>query len=54
MDIMVEVEVNIDYPEYDVEQISNQKVYKTLNEVQRQLQQLQNSFEIGKIINIRR
>ena len=50
MDIMVEVEVNIDYPEYDVEQISNQKVYKTLNEVQRQLQQLQNSFEIGKII----
>lgn len=50
MQIMVQVEVSIDYPEYDVEQVSKQKAHTILVQVKQQLEQLENSFEIGKIL----
>lgn len=50
MDIMVLSEVSIDYPEYDVEEVTNQKVLDSLEEVKCDLERLSNSFETGKII----
>lgn len=50
MSVMVEVEVSIDYPEYDVEEVNYSKAYCILNGVKQQLEQLEKSFENGKII----
>jgi len=50
MAVMVEIEVSIDYPEYDVEEVSNSKAYDMLIEVKEKLNSLKNSFENGKII----
>lgn len=50
MSIMIEVEVSIDYPEYDVEEVSHNKAQIVLNQVNQELEQLKNSFETGKII----
>ncbi len=50
MSIMVEVEVSIDYPEYDVEEVSNQKAELILKQVKNELEKLKNSFETGKMI----
>ncbi len=50
MSVMVEIEVSIDYPEYDVEEVNNLKAYNMLLEVKDKLNSLKNSFENGKII----
>lgn len=50
MGIMVEAEVSIDYPEYDIEEVSNQKAYTVLKNVKAELEDLSNSFNNGKII----
>lgn len=50
MSVMVEIEVSIDYPEYDVEEVSNSKAYNMLLEVRNRLNSLKDSFENGKII----
>ena len=50
MDIIVILEVSIDYPEYDVEEVNNNKVFDILKEVKADLEKLFNSFETGKII----
>lgn len=50
LEIIVYIEAGIDYPEYDVEEISNAKVLKVLKEVEEDLIKLAKSFENGKII----
>lgn len=50
MSIMVDVEVSIDYPEYDVEEVSNKKANNILVQVQQELEKLINSFDTGKIV----
>lgn len=50
MSIMIEVEVSIDYPEYDVEEVSHNKAQTVLKKVQEELERLKISFETGKII----
>ncbi len=50
LDRIVQIEVTIDYPEYDVEELTNQQILDTLNEVEKKLTKLENSFENGKII----
>lgn len=50
MDIMVGIEVNIDYPEYDVEEIHNENIIETLEKVKIKLNKLEQSFENGKLI----
>lgn len=50
MSIMIEVEVSIDYPEYDVEEVSHNKAQTVLNQVKEELERLKMSFETGKII----
>lgn len=50
MSIMIEAEVSIDYPEYDIEEISNRKTNDILVQVLEKLEKLIGSFETGKIV----
>lgn len=50
LSIMVEIEVSIDYPEYDIEDVTDNKTYETLNKVKQKLFELEKSFDNGKII----
>ena len=50
IDLLSDLEANIDYPEYDIEEISRNKIDVVLNEVLGELRVLSNSFEEGKII----
>ena len=50
MDIMVNIEANIDYPEYDVEEVSNKEAERDLKEIESELIKLSKSFENGKIL----
>lgn len=47
---MVGMEANIDYPEYDIEEITNKKILKMLNNIKKDLEKLAKTFENGKII----
>ena len=51
LDIMVNIEVSIDYPEYDdIEEVQNEQVLNMLEDVENKLTKLANSFENGKIL----
>lgn len=50
MDIMVNIEANIDYPEYDVEEVSNKDAENNLKEIENELIKLSKTFENGKIL----
>lgn len=50
MDVMVNIEVAIDYPEYDVEDVTNKQINKMLESIEEKLLKLEKSFDNGKII----
>lgn len=50
LDIMVNIEVAIDYPEYDVEDVTNKQIMDMLISVENKLRKLEKSFDNGKII----
>ena len=50
MDVMVNIEVSIDYPEYDVEDVTNQEILSMLESVGSKLSKLEKSFDNGKLI----
>lgn len=50
MDVMVNIDVSIDYPEYDVEDVTNSEVLTMLNSIEKKLTSLAKSFDNGKII----
>lgn len=50
VDLLVDVEANIDYPEYDIEEVRREKILKILDENIEKLQVLEDSFENGKIL----
>lgn len=50
LNIMVDIEANIDYPEYDVEEVSNKKAKENLQKAKEKLKKLEKSFENGKLI----
>lgn len=50
LDLMVNIEANIDYPEYDVEEVSYKNAEEILEGVKLDLEKLSKSFENGKII----
>ena len=50
LDVMVNVDVSIDYPEYDVDDVTNQQILNMLNDVQNKLESLEKSFDNGKLI----
>ena len=50
LDIMADIEAQIDYPEYDIEETTNEKATKILNNIKNKLMALENSFENGKLL----
>ena len=50
IDLLADIEVGIDYPEYDVEDVSRDKIVTILNKTNIELDKLINSFSNGKIL----
>lgn len=50
LDVMVNVDVSIDYPEYDVEDVTNSEILNMLGSVNKKLKLLEKSFDNGKLI----
>ena len=50
MDVMVNIDVSIDYPEYDTPDVTNKQISDMLDSVQNKLEKLEKSFDNGKII----
>lgn len=50
LDVMVNIEVAIDYPEYDVDDVTNNQILNMLDSVENKLIKLEKSFDNGKII----
>ena len=50
MDVMIKIEVTIDYPEYDVEDATNAEIDTMLYSVKSKLEKLERSFDNGKLI----
>lgn len=50
LDLMVSIEANIDYPEYDVEEVSNKESIAKLESIEKELVKLSKSFKNGKIL----
>ena len=47
---MADIEVSIDYPEYDVEEVTNTKILEILDRNAKRLNELEKSFSSGKIL----
>lgn len=50
MDVMVDIEADIDYPEYDIEEVTEKKVENMLKLIEKELINLKNTFDNGRII----
>ena len=50
LSLMADIEATIDYPEYDIGEVTNNKILNELKQVKKELEQLEKSFENGKII----
>lgn len=50
LSIIADIEANIDYPEYDIEEVTNKKIIDILNKSKNKLTQLRDSFDNGKIL----
>ena len=50
LDLMVNLNVLIDYPEYDIEEVSSMNAQKELTDIKGLLEKLEQSFEQGKIL----
>lgn len=50
LDVMVNVDVSIDYPEYDVDDVTNTEILNMLDSVESKLKKLEKSFDNGKLI----
>ena len=50
LDIMADIEASIDYPEYDIEELTEEKTIRVLSEIKEELIKLEESFHTGKLI----
>lgn len=50
LDIMADIEASIDYPEYDIEEVTNSKALGILNNTKNKLESLKDTFRSGKIL----
>ena len=50
LDIMADIEASIDYPEYDIEEVTNSKALGILNNTKDKLESLKDTFRSGKIL----
>lgn len=50
LEILSDIEASIDYPEYDVEEVTNEMAINKLNDIEKKLVKLEESFKNGKIL----
>lgn len=50
IDVLVDIEANIDYPEYDIEEVKRENIEKTLKKSIEKLVKLEKSFDSGKML----
>ena len=50
LDLMADIEANIDYPEYDIEEVTNNKIINSLNNIEEKLKHLSSTFKNGKVL----
>lgn len=50
LDLMADVEASIDYPEYDIEKVTNNKILSVINVIKIKLEKLSASFKNGKFL----
>lgn len=50
LDLMIAIDVNIDYPEYDEEEVTKNKSLNELRIISEELIKLENSFNTGKVL----
>lgn len=50
LDVMVDVDVSIDYPEYDVDEVNLNRINEMLDSINIKLKALEKSFDNGKLI----
>lgn len=50
LDIMADIEASIDYPEYDIEEVTNSKALGILENTKNKLESLNDTFRSGKIL----
>ncbi len=50
VDLLVDIEANIDYPEYDIEEVRREKIIQILSDNIKKLDKLEKTFESGKIL----
>ena len=50
LDIMADIEASIDYPEYDIEEVTNSKELGILENTKNKLESLKDTFRSGKIL----
>lgn len=50
IDLLVDIEASIDYPEYDIEDVTEEKAKKKLEEIEESIKKLYSTFENGKIV----
>lgn len=50
LDIMSDIEATIDYPEYDIEEVTNNRAINELDSILEKLKALEKSFETGRIL----
>lgn len=50
LDIMADIEAQIDYPEYDLEEVTNSRTLEVLEKTKNKLEALKDSFRSGKIL----
>ena len=49
-DVMVNIEVVVDYPEYDIDEMTNKEALEKLEIIENMLEELEHSFDKGKLI----
>ncbi len=50
LNVMANIEVTIDYPEYDVEEVTNKQAIEKITKISEKLNKLEKSFDTGKIL----
>ena len=50
LDLMADVEASIDYPEYDIEETTNNKILNSLDLIESDLKKISDSFKNGKVL----
>ena len=50
MDVLIDIEASIDYPEYDIEEVTENRVANSMKEIKEELNNLRKTFDNGKLI----